>query len=60
MNSGCLICGNPVKVDQTIVGLPVIRVTATAKSQLTGGEIVIHLVCLRDLINNLPKPLAVA
>lgn len=53
MNSGCLICELPVKVDQTIVGLPVIRVTATAKSQLTGSEVVFHLSCF---MNKFKKP----
>lgn len=45
MNSGCLICEQPVTQHQMIVGLPVIRVTTTAKSQLAGSEIIFHLSC---------------
>ncbi len=41
----CKGCEKTVEIGQTIVGLPVIRITASAKSVMAGTEILFHVPC---------------
>lgn len=49
----CRSCDKPVEPGQTIVGLPVIRITSEGHSALAGTEIVFHLSCF---IKHFAKP----
>lgn len=41
----CRSCEKQIEVGQTVVGLPVVRITGHQQSVLAGTEIVFHLAC---------------
>lgn len=46
--TSCRICDKAIEIGQTIIGFPVIRITATMQSQLAGNEILFHLSCFLE------------
>lgn len=43
--TACTSCEKPIEIGQTIIGMPVIRITATNMSAMAGTEILFHLSC---------------
>ena len=46
--SKCIVCEKSVTVGQTIVGMPIIRITDVNKSAMAGTEILIHVACFLE------------
>lgn len=44
----CKACENPIEIGQTIVGFPVVRITAMNQSVLAGNEVLFHLSCFLE------------
>lgn len=51
--TACKACENTIEIGQTIVGFPVIRITALNQSQMAGTEVLFHLSCF---LSRLGKP----
>lgn len=51
--TSCRGCEKEIEIGQTIVGFPIIRITATNQSQMAGNELLFHTSCF---LNRMGKP----
>jgi hypothetical protein len=54
----CKWCEKPIEIGQTIVGFPIVRITAMNQSQMAGNEILFHTACFLERMGK-PKSIEI-